>query len=161
MDTNQMQMPYLCLQIWIQIRCKYCTCAFIYQYKWDANTMLVLANTNRNQRLDLPCWASFTSGLGSPAYCRPPPQSVHKALFNNTVWTQIQGWLKNIHKYKYKANTTKHCQRHNGPEGWVHLIEVTSWSHITSSNTNLNQIHLQNLDKASAKNLKIQNLDQT
>ena len=26
----------------------------------------------------------------------------------------------------------KHCQRHNGPEGWVHLIKVTSWGHITS-----------------------------
>ena len=34
----------------------------------------------------------------------------------------------------------KHCQRHNGPEGWVHLAKVTSWSHITSSNTNLNHI---------------------
>ena len=21
----------------------------------------------------------------------------------------------------------KHCQRHNGPEGWVHLIKVSSW----------------------------------
>ena len=29
----------------------------------------------------------------------------------------------------------KHCQRHNGPEGWVHLIKITSWGHITSSNT--------------------------
>ena len=25
----------------------------------------------------------------------------------------------------------KHCQRHNGPEGWVHLAKVTSWGHIT------------------------------
>ena len=26
----------------------------------------------------------------------------------------------------------KHCQRHNGPEGWVHLAKVTSWGHITN-----------------------------
>ena len=32
------------------------------------------------------------------------------------------------------------CQRHNGPEGWVHLAKVTSWGHITSSNTNLDHI---------------------
>ena len=34
---------------------------------------------------------------------------------------------------------TKHCQRHNGPEGWVLLTKVTSLGHITSSNTNLDQ----------------------
>ena len=33
----------------------------------------------------------------------------------------------------------KHCQRHNGPEGWVLLTKVTSLGHITSSNTNLDQ----------------------
>ena len=31
----------------------------------------------------------------------------------------------------------KHCQRHNGPEGWVLLTKVTSLGHITSSYTNL------------------------
>ena len=36
--------------------------------------------------------------------------------------------------------TIKHCQRHNGPEDWVHLNKVTSWVHITNSNTNLDQI---------------------
>ena len=34
----------------------------------------------------------------------------------------------------------KHCQRRNGPEGWVHLAKVTSWCHITSSNTNIDHI---------------------
>ena len=34
----------------------------------------------------------------------------------------------------------KHCQRHNGPEGWVHHAKVTSWSHITILNTNLDHI---------------------
>ena len=33
----------------------------------------------------------------------------------------------------------KHCQRHNGPEGWVH---------ITSSTQILVEFHLQNLDQA-------------
>ena len=34
---------------------------------------------------------------------------------------------------------SKHCQRHNGPEDWVDLTKVTSWGHITNSNTNLDQ----------------------
>ena len=34
----------------------------------------------------------------------------------------------------------KHCQRHNGPEDWVHLTKVSSWVHFTNSNTNLDQI---------------------
>ena len=33
----------------------------------------------------------------------------------------------------------KHCQRHNGPEGWVLLTKVTSLGHITSFYTNLDQ----------------------
>ena len=33
----------------------------------------------------------------------------------------------------------KHCQRHNGPEGWVLLTKVTSSGYITSSYTNLDQ----------------------
>ena len=40
----------------------------------------------------------------------------------------------------------KHCQRHNGPEGWVHL---------TSSYTNLDQISI------SESRLQLQNLNQT
>ena len=36
-------------------------------------------------------------------------------------------------------NSKKHCQRHNGPEGWVLLTKLTSLGHITSSNTNLDQ----------------------
>ena len=34
----------------------------------------------------------------------------------------------------------KHCQRHNGPKGWVLLTKVTSLGHIASSHTNLEQI---------------------
>ena len=38
------------------------------------------------------------------------------------------------------AYKVKHCQRHNGPEGWVHLAKVTSWGHIRSSNISLDHI---------------------
>ena len=58
----------------------------------------------------------------------------------------------------------KHCQRHNWPKAWVHLAKVTSWGHITSSNTNLDHISSsesrlsinKNLNQASAspQNLK-------
>ena len=34
----------------------------------------------------------------------------------------------------------KHCQRHNGPEGWVLITKVSYLGHITSSQTNLDQI---------------------
>ena len=34
----------------------------------------------------------------------------------------------------------EHCQRPNGLEGWVQLAKVTSWSHIRSSNINLDHI---------------------
>ena len=42
-------------------------------------------------------------------------------------------------KYQ-KMTVSKHCQRRNGPEGWVLLTEVTSLGHITISYTNLDQI---------------------
>ena len=35
---------------------------------------------------------------------------------------------------------TKHCQRHDGPKGWVQLTKVTCLGQITSSSTNLNQL---------------------
>ena len=34
----------------------------------------------------------------------------------------------------------KHCQRHNGPEGWVQLTKATWLGHIRSSKKNLDQI---------------------
>ena len=40
----------------------------------------------------------------------------------NETWRQSKENCKNLN--------LKHCQRHNGPEGWVHLIKVTSWGHI-------------------------------
>ena len=44
---------------------------------------------------------------------------------------------------------TKHCQRHNGPEGWVHLAKVISQVQTQT----LIEFHLQNLDSASTRKL--------
>ena len=81
--------------------------------------------------------------------------------WRRTLWNVSTEHMYNVHssegilcvgivltpQYLHKPNShEKHCQRHNGPKGWVHLAKVTSWSHITSSNINLDQIHLQNLD---------------
>ena len=45
----------------------------------------------------------------------------------------------------------KHCQRHNGPEGWVLVTKVNSLGHITSSQTILpTKQQLQNLNPISA-----------
>ena len=56
--------------------------------------------------------------------------------FENLVAIFFEG-LCQICVYVY---CDKHCQRHNGPEGWVHLSKVTSWSHIKCSYTNPAQI---------------------
>ena len=43
----------------------------------------------------------------------------------------------------------KHCQRHNGPEGWVLVTKVTSLDHITSSQQIFIRFHLHILDQAA------------
>ena len=80
--------------------------------------------------------------------------SINVTPSGNIVWFQGPGELETLPKVQLNspvgwvlrqitalANTScakmKHCQRHNGPEGWVHLIKVTSWGNIASSNTNL------------------------
>ena len=84
--------------------------------------------------------------MGPPAYAFPPlfRQNGPYPRQSDSFYS-IQGQL-----ITFRCNTKatlkqsnfkrKHCQRHNGPEGWVHLTKVTSWGYITSSNTNLNQI---------------------
>ena len=56
-----------------------------------------------------------------------------------------KGWTENSRLSNEDGLKSKHCQRHNGPEGWVHLTKVTSWGHITISQI-LIKFHLQNLD---------------
>ena len=67
------------------------------------------------------------------------------------------------------ANNQKHCQRHNGSEGWVLLTRVISLGHIKVLTQILIKFHLQNLDQASTSKsqpnisisiwFKFQNLD--
>ena len=45
----------------------------------------------------------------------------------------------NIYPLMYTFKYRKHCQRHNGPKGWVPFTKVTLLGHITSSYTNLDQ----------------------
>ena len=44
-------------------------------------------------------------------------------------------------RWMYHCTTydLKHCQRHNGPEGWVLVTKVTYLGHITNYHTNLGQ----------------------
>ena len=46
------------------------------------------------------------------------------------LWFSYTKTQAPMHKYK-------HCQRHNGPQGWVLVTKVTSLGHIKSSQTNL------------------------
>ena len=63
--------------------------------------------------------------------------------------------FKNLAKKSKHQN--KHCQRHNGPEGWVLLTKVTSLGHITSSYTNLDQTFS---ESRPSTNFKISNKHQ-
>ena len=84
---------------------------------------------------------------------------------------KVNLWYHNILYYVPLALTKKlktwfwikkHCQRHNGPEGWVH---------ITSCTQILIKFHLQNLEQVSTSKsqpnmnistkVKLQNIDQT
>ena len=93
------------------------------------------------------------------------------------VWIHFEQQLCCVVWYLQYSNSQilnnyfeKHCQRHNGPEGWVLLTKLTAFGHITSSYTNLDQT-LQNLDQAPTSKsqpnisistkLKLINLDQT
>ena len=75
-------------------------------------------------------------------------------LLGSNVWGQYLGLCVCLHMINLLLKLSwvrisiylKHCQRHNGPEGWVHLAKVTSWGHITCSNTNHITFYLQNVD---------------
>ena len=58
---------------------------------------------------------------------------------NITVWNPIEQVLHEFFRFKFIQvvfwQKTKHCQRHNGPEGWVHITQI------------LIKFHLQNLEQ--------------
>ena len=64
--------------------------------------------------------------------CLPKSENLER---KNQGMTMTWGYIIGIVFH----HNLKHCQRHNGPEGWVLLTKVTSLGHITSSYTNLDQ----------------------
>ena len=60
------------------------------------------------------------------------PKPTSWCLTPSTFTTQKLWFFGEDQKCSW-GSKIKHCQRHNGPEGWVHLTKVTSWGHITSS----------------------------
>ena len=79
--------------------------------------------------------------------------------------------VQKLHDLSTKDVSDKHWQRHNGPEGWVHLSKVTYWVISQVQTQILIKLHLQNLDQAFTSKsqpnitistkLKIQNIDWT
>ena len=77
-------------------------------------------------------------------------------LWMASLWAECWNWwiLSNLelcggfnqdrdkiaHTVYNQCRKKKHCQKHNGPEGWVLITKVTSLGHVTSSQTNLDQI---------------------
>ena len=47
--------------------------------------------------------------------------------------------MKDVNCWQIVSLDLKHCQRHNGHEGWVLLTKVISLGHITNSYANLDQ----------------------
>ena len=70
---------------------------------------------------------------------------------------------KNTQRRSWKdGEMRKHCQRHNGPEGWVLLIKLTSFGHMTSFYTNLDQTSSESWPSTNFKiSTKHQHLDKT
>ena len=83
-----------------------------------------------------------------------PENDIHslrrKSSLKFEVWTQLSGNGNGL----WSLNTVewKHCQRPNGPEGWILLTKVTSFV-IKVLTQILNKFHHQNIDQASTSNL--------
>ena len=67
-----------------------------------------------------------------------------------------------VQKESLSHRLLKHCQRHNGPEGWVQPTKETCLGHITSSDTNLDQASTTKSQPniSILTKLKLQNIDQ-
>ena len=65
---------------------------------------------------------------------------IDQRIFSNKCIARSNGKLSKITRL---VSFSKHCQRHNGPEGWVLLIKVTSLGQITSSYKTLDQTYLE------------------
>ena len=68
--------------------------------------------------------------------------------------------FRHLKRYCRTLKISKHCQRHNGPEGWVLLTKVNSFGHITSSYTNLDQTSSEYRPSTNFKiSIKLQHFD--
>ena len=116
-------------------------------------------NTTRMAAVKLiaPTWSS----IDIPASSTPLGQWVRtkdiKEYFTKSGVSSMSGfaaWLM--------AWILKHCQRHNGPKGWVLLTKLTSFGHITSSYTNLDQTSSESWPSTNFKiSTKHQHFDKT
>ena len=102
--------------------------------QWSQCCNFILARVKIPQRLFLhPLYTlfNFFIGLKSDLCLRLHLTYAYCSDLNNVTLT---GEYSSINFLLYtNQSKQKHCQRHNGPEGWVHLTKVTSWGHITSS----------------------------
>ena len=107
--------------------------------------------------------------------------SVIDSLTINNFGNSVANWANNFRMAQFLAlklrisrwhqvadwPIKKHCKRHNGPKGWVHLAKVSSWGHITNLDHILSSESRLSINQKSQPNisiptkLKIQNLDQT
>ena len=96
---------------------------------------------------------SQASSINLLFYATIPPPHTHTQTNSHPVMIYSRGkslmlvlkllpWKKRKKQFLniIIAIIDKHCQRHNGPEGWVHLAKVTSWGHIRNSNISLDHI---------------------
>ena len=99
------------------------------------------------------------------------PWKLRRHYTPNCISLTAHSWSPALKSRVLLKLRIKHCQRHNGPEGWVHLSKVTYWVISQIQTQILFKLHLQNLDQAftskstpnitTSTKLKIQNIDQT
>ena len=58
-------------------------------------------------------------------------QTRHRVSRTFNIWWKTIGEMERVNLKRNEE--MKHCQRQNGPEGWVLLTKVTSLGHITRS----------------------------
>ena len=78
-------------------------------------------------------------------------QTRHRVSRTFNIWWKTIGEMERVNLKRNEE--MKHRQRHNGPEGWVRLLKLTYFRHITCSNTKFDQIS--SSESQSSTNFKI------
>ena len=107
--------------------------AFNTSGRWDLQFRLAGIYLTRNW-----CWGRVKLDLVNCAWLISRP--CKGSLLENILFACSEAWKNWIHQSDQGRCWSKHCQRHNGPEGWVLVTKVNSLGRITSSQTNLDQI---------------------